>query len=197
MCWNSSYANNPAINAATKAATIPAGRKSPGEQAADFAIKCADDINAHCYKELSSKMCWDAVILCAYNSQAISKKMYEAMKDKITTEKYSAFIANTDPVIDNADAMRKVPKGSYLGFIEISTNKLIHAMIATGDGYAAGNKNSCIGIGRPVGWENLNIADGLNWMPEFKCVNAVPKEDKSVQRRIKIQYRALSLSCGQ
>jgi hypothetical protein len=28
---------------------------------------------------------------------------------------------------------------------------------------AAGNKNACIGIGSPVGWEILDVASGLDW----------------------------------
>lgn len=63
-------------------------------------------------------------------------------------------------------------------------------MIATGDGYAAGNKNECIGMGKAIGWENLNIAEGLNWIPDSSCFNAVP-EGKSGERLVMIYYREL------
>ena len=35
-------------------------------------------------------------------------------------------------------------------------------MIAVGGGVAAGNKNLCIGIGSPVGWEILDL-NNLDW----------------------------------
>lgn len=114
------------------------------------------------FKELSGLMCWDAVIRCALKAGAIDKKRADGAKisgDK--PDSYKGFIdPKKDPVVADAAAMRAVPQGCFLGFFENAGGKLtmIHAMISTGHGLAAGNKNDCIGIGNPVGWEILNLA---------------------------------------
>jgi len=58
---------------------------------------------------------------------------------------------------------RVVPQGSIPGFVEDHHGKriLIHAMIATGHGMAAGDKNSCIGVANDFGWELLDLAGNL------------------------------------
>jgi hypothetical protein len=38
-----------------------------------------------------------------------------------------------------------------------------HAMISTGAGFAAGNKNACLAIGNPVGWEILDLGNLVVW----------------------------------
>jgi hypothetical protein len=112
------------------------------------------------YRELSSLMCWDAVFCLAKLAGVISEKRYQSLKGN------SAFLVSaTDPSVTDAAAMRKVAAGDVLGFFEGegSNSKMIHAMVATGSGKAVGNKNDCVGVGNFVGWEELDLAGGLNW----------------------------------
>lgn len=113
--WAKKSATGPAVKYAQAAAT---GEKKPGEKAAEFAIECAEDPAKPDYKDLSAKMCWDAVIWCAYKSKAITKQAYGKMENKINSTNYSAFIKKTDPLVEDAAAMRKVPKGSFLGSLK-------------------------------------------------------------------------------
>jgi hypothetical protein len=133
------------------------------KNAAAFATKSATaGMNDAGFKELSGLMCWDAVIRCALKGNAIEKKVADAAKifgDK--PESYKAFIDPTkDTIVPDAKSMRAVPQGCFLGFFENAGGKLtmIHAMMSTGQGLAAGNKNDCIGVGNTVGWEICNLA---------------------------------------
>ncbi len=121
-----------------------------GQKAAGYARDCATSQTGD-YFQLSSLMCWDAVVLCAVNTGAIPTKL------DITATQFSNFVQMTDPLVADPIAMRRVPQGSFLAFIENSggSPKLIHAMMAVGQGMAAGNKNACVGIGGPVGSDLL------------------------------------------
>jgi hypothetical protein len=55
--------------------------------------------------------------------------------------------------------MQKVPQGAFIGFFR--DGSLVEAMLGTGAGIAAGDKNECIGSGSPVGWKLLNLAEKL------------------------------------
>lgn len=60
----------------------------------------------------------------------------------------------------NVDALRAIPEGATIGFFDGST--LVHVMLSLGNGHAAGNKNGCIGMGSPIGWEALDLSAGWN-----------------------------------
>jgi hypothetical protein len=162
-----------------------------GHLAAAYARDCATNPASPGYLALSREMCWDAVVLCARQSGAIGEHQYEAMRH-ITATSFSPFVRMIDPIVGDAGAMRRVAQGSFLGFVEIQNNlpKLVHAMIATGQGLAAGTKNACIGIGGPVGWEILDLAGKLRWVPQTNCFNAVPLGQPG-QRLIQIRCRPL------
>ncbi|GIV59478.1 MAG: hypothetical protein KatS3mg043_0567 [Rhodothermaceae bacterium] len=164
---------------------------SPGHLAAQYARDCATNRNSTGYLNLSAQMCWDAVVLCAHASGAIDRKTYQRLQN-ITATNFSSFVRMIDPIVGDAAAMRRIPQGSFLGFIEHKNNipTLIHAMIAVGHGLAAGNKNACIGIGNPVGWEILDLAGRLNWVPGTNCFNTAPPGQPG-QRLVQIRYRTL------
>jgi hypothetical protein len=133
------------------------------KNSAAFATKSATEPNSQGFKDLSSKMCWEAAAYCFQKGAAIDDKGFKAAQAIKGTEPktYAAFIDTAkDPVVADANAMRAVPQGCFLGFFTVDGSKktLIHAMISTGQGLAAGNKNECIGIGNPVGWEIINLA---------------------------------------
>ena len=100
------------------------------------------------------KMCWDAVAHC-------QKLAGAADSGSITIDSHDQVISMSDDAIGTAEAMRKVPQGAFIGFFE--AGKLVHAMVATGQGLAAGTKNACLGIGNPIGWEIVDLAGGLTW----------------------------------
>lgn len=107
------------------------------------------------YMGLSALMCWDAVI------ETYAKAGIKKPAKPISGTDCAAVISLTDTPVTSKAEMQKVPQGAFLGFFRDGT--LVHAMIATGAGIAAGNKNACIGIGGPVGWELLNLAEDLKW----------------------------------
>lgn len=164
---------------------------SAAQLAAAYAAECATNRGNDGYLALSQEMCWDAVVLCARNSGALDDAAYQRLQN-ITATNFSSFVKMIDPIVGDANAMRRVPQGSFLGFVEIVNNqpKLIHAMISTGHGLAAGNKNACIGIGGPVGWEILDLAGRLRWQAGTNCFNARPTGQPG-QRMIQIRYRTL------
>lgn len=90
--------------------------------------------------------------------------------------------------VDGAGAMTRLPEGHFLGFFAMGFDQrhalgngvtpgvhfpvpfnkqetwlMIHAMISVGAGRGCGNKNDCVGVGASVGWENLDLANGLRW----------------------------------
>ena len=124
-----------------------------GHRAAQIARDAATGRNEH-YLSLSSKMCWDAVAHCQQLAGA-------HIGGGITSDGYNHVISLSDPTINNRSTMWQIPQGSFIGFFD--NTRLIHAMIAVGFGMAAGNKNACIGIGAPIGWEILDLAGRLGW----------------------------------
>ena len=125
------------------------------------------------YESFSSKMCWDAVIECANAAGAINPAEQARMKKSIAGTRFDHFVPFHAPIVNQLNDLREVPPGSILGFFRIhdSDLQLIHAMIFVGNQngsayMAAGNKNDCVGIGGPVGWEVLDL-QLLNWGGPF------------------------------
>jgi hypothetical protein len=92
------------------------------------------------FTALSEQMCWDAVAACQNRPPG-------------------QYIDQSDRRVANADELRNIPEGATIGFFTPGT--LVHVMISLGNGEAAGNKNACIGVGSPIGWEILDLM--LNW----------------------------------
>ena len=191
-------------------------QETKGAHLAEFAMACATEKSKNKYKnyrkKLNEEMCWNAVVLCARLSKVINEEESKKLKPQngIEYKMYSNFVdPEKDTLVRNVEEMVKVPKGSFIGFFETLSKEeehqsiklkagdkiLIHAMLAVGDGKAAGNKNSCIGIGSFVGWEILNLAGDLRWMEGDNCFDAVPRDHvhKNPQnpyiREIQIFYR--------
>lgn len=154
---------------------MPLWKKNNGQKVAQFARDNAANWNGskssikH-YNNLSASMCWDGVIYCLLKCKVRLKHI----KEPIVADDYTRFVP--DPklnelsnIIETKEQMKACLPGSLLAFINMSDkNKLIHAMVSLGAGAAAGNKNECIGIGSPIGWEVINLADGsdkasLDW----------------------------------
>jgi hypothetical protein len=125
-----------------------------GHEAARIARDAATSRTA-LFREFSALMCWDAVARCM---ELAGTQIHPR---RIMGESYAHVISQDDPAIADRGTMQRVPQGSFIGFFD--GDRLIHAMIGVGFGMAAGNKNACIGIGGPVGWEILNLADELDW----------------------------------
>lgn len=124
-----------------------------GRIAAQIARDAATSQSGY-YYDLSGKMCWDAVVFCMVQAGAPDP-------GSITSHGFNHVVSTGDPAVNSSADMRHVPQGAFIGFFD--GERLIHAMIATGHGLAAGNKNACIGIGGPVGWEILDVAGRLHW----------------------------------
>jgi hypothetical protein len=162
------------------------------------------------YPELSGLMCWSAAIRCALNAGCITPARAQLLEHIDWGEDFSSFVSRSDTRVSNAEEMRQVPEGAFIAFIRVDPpdpyfrfvhdyrgkRHIIHAMISLGDGKAAGNKNSCIGIGRHVGWECLDLAEQLNWFrPEDgRKYDAFDGYPRNVQKTLplRIRYRELA-----
>lgn len=118
----------------------------------------ACDPNHPLYLDLSAAMCWDAVKHCAVASRLLHPNV-DAQHD---------LVSPADAHIRGRAEVEALPEGHAVGFFD--GPRLVHVMLSLGNGAAAGNKNDCIGIGAPVGWETLNL-NHLNWN-ENGCVTA-------------------------
>jgi hypothetical protein len=119
--------------------------------------------------ELSLKMCWDAVARCVSSAGGPNIQ-------NITSHSFAGLVSAHDRQVRSATEMADVPEGAVIGFIA-NDGRLLHAMIALGHGSAAGTKNSCIGIGSPIGWEILDLAANwgmLRYAEPFKVYYRVP-----------------------
>lgn len=137
----------------------------------------ATDYNHSLYMELSSTMCWDAVKLCATM----------AGFPLHTCNAQHGLVSQSDRRIDGPEALIHLPTGHAIGFFD--NERLIHVMLGTGGGHAAGNKNNCIGIGNSVGWESLNLRN-LRWNQNG---NVLAPGLLSPERELVVRSRALSV----
>jgi hypothetical protein len=122
-------------------------------EAAKVARNAAKD-KGQDYLQLSAMMCWDGVVECQVKAGAPKPAA-------IQSNNFEHVISLKDPAVTGVDEMRRVPEGAFIGFFD--GTKLIHAMISTGAGLAAGNKNACLAIGNPVGWELLDLGNLVVW----------------------------------
>jgi len=169
---------------------------SIGHVVAAYARDCATDHSSPDYLKLSSYMCWDSVIYCLYKAGVIDKIKFTKIYGRRLNEDPSDLVDANDTLISSTQEMWEVAQGNILGFFSNNNGKsqLIHAMLATGSGCAAGNKNGCIGIGAPVGWEILDLANKLRWKPESKSFNMVPNSAVG-ETLIQLRYRTLDKFC--
>lgn len=123
--------------------------------AANYARSVARNPASPDYRLLSSKMCWDAVLECAVKVQIITEEQCKRISGK------TALVNGSDRLVTSAESMKVAPPGQSLGFF--AGFYPMHMMLSTGGGKGAGNKNACIGIGQPVGWELLDLVNGPNW----------------------------------
>ena len=86
-------------------------------------------------------MCWDAVAACQGRPPG-------------------RYIDTFDEIVRDVATLRSIPEGATIGFFDRGT--LAHVMISLGNGEAAGNKNSCVGIGEMVGWERHDLVPHMH-----------------------------------
>jgi hypothetical protein len=112
------------------------------------------------YLSLTNEMCWDAVMRCAQFAGLIDQTRYDAIR-----RYYYNLVGIHDHPVASAGDMANLAAGHALGFFEWDGIQwhCVHAMLSVGAGQAAGNKNACIGIGNPNGWERLDLQHGLAW----------------------------------
>lgn len=112
-----------------------------GEKAAQIAEEAANQASGSVWRALTMLMCWDAVAACQNRAPG-------------------RYVETTDQVIATQGALRGIPRGATIGFFKPEGDVLVHAMLSLGGGLAAGNKNACIGMGAPLGWEILDLNKG-------------------------------------
>lgn len=148
-----------------------------GEKIAKQAAAVGKKKSGDLYKNFSSKMCWYAVVECAFVSGAVNAADKARLQKSISGTRFDHFVPFHAPIVKNLHDLLSVPPGSFLGFFRIHDQdlQLIHAMVFLGEKFgdgpysAAGNKNDCIGIGESVGWEVLDLKE-LKWGGPFSFV---------------------------
>lgn len=128
---------------------VPARGASVGAAAAALARQATDPAHPK-YLDLSAAMCWDAVKLCAVAVLAVKRNV----------DAQQGLVSHADALVVDRDAVQSLPAGLVVGFFD--EQRLVHAMLTVGKGYACGTKNDCIGLGHAVGWEALDLR-GLRW----------------------------------
>ena len=122
--------------------------------AANFARKMSSVTSSE-YANLSGMMCWDAVMYCALKAGIIDQKKFDRLRGD------QDLVALTDFAVAGQNAMYRLEPGNVIGFFEGA--QIVHAMLCVGKGLAAGNKNDRVGVGHSVGWEILDLSNGLAW----------------------------------
>ncbi len=156
--------------------------------ASNYARLAANKIHSNGteHPKLSAQMCWDAVKYCAVIANIISEEESRVLSAK------TCLVNRSDKIISTPQQMSALPAGYAIGFFEKDT--IIHAMISTGRGLAAGNKNSCVGVGKDIGWELLDLEKGLNWRTDGKIniPRGIGKNNTMVYAEAEIHARLLS-----
>lgn len=130
---------------------------------------------------LGSLMCWDAVYFCAKEAGIINPFRFNQLKQS-TQE---GILYRSRFSVDSRSQLISLPPGMFLCFL--AENRVIHAMLSMGNGWAAGNKNLCIGIGNPGGWEIIDLGK-LTW--EGSTLKA--KNESGSSRAIRLKYFPIS-----
>lgn len=160
------------------------------EQAASVARGCAQHPNSQEWQKLSSMMCWDAVVHCALLAGIVNEQQYRSLLTRAKT-----LVGTGNSAVNNSAGMAGVPQGHFLAFFANQNGMwtMIHAMVSTGAGNAAGNKNDCIGIGRMFGWELLNLQT-VKWGTDgFTAPRGTdPRTGQPVYREIHVHHRPMT-----
>ncbi|MFS2105611.1 hypothetical protein [Ralstonia sp. Ralssp135] len=150
----------PLKGAAADALSVRFRKPSPAAAraaAAQIARDAANPNHPH-YLDLSAAMCWDAVKHCAVVAHLLDA----------TVDAQHGLVSSADAQVHGREAIAALPEGHAIGFFD--DQRLVHVMLGVGNGRAAGNKNDCVGIGAPIGWEALNL-NHLAWNADG-CVTA-------------------------
>lgn len=126
-------------------------------------------------------VCWDGVLYCAEQTGIVGRGQKSAKDDMVSL---------SDARVANSQALRQLDPGMVLGFFN-ERNTLGHVMITTGNNHAAGMKNSCIGIGDPFSWQELDL-NALRWNNKGQVVAG----NQSGHTTYTIRYRPISALSG-
>ncbi len=141
-----------------------------GESAANLArlaARAGTETNAgiylFLYQRLSSMMCWDAAIYCAWSANAVDAtgaSISSSTFNQVSADSYQTLFGNQARKIDSKKDFMALPAGYFIGFVNEANNRLRHVMISLGAGQAAGNKSDCVlSSGHSIGWEVLDTSD--------------------------------------
>lgn len=97
----------------------------PHLNAAEFARHYADkpQTDTEEYLSLSGEMCWDAVVLCAHRSGALSKAKYKQLWQTVFDKQYKHFVSPDDTEIRTMADMLRAPQGCFIGIFSCVTRR--------------------------------------------------------------------------
>lgn len=143
---------------------------TPGESAAKLATLAAragSETNAgiylFLYQKLSSMMCWDAAVYCAWSANAVDvagASISSSTFNQISASKFDTLFGSRTKRIKTRNDFLALPAGYFIGFVNETNGLLRHVMISLGAGQAAGNKSDCVlSDGHSIGWEVLDTSE--------------------------------------
>lgn len=162
------------------------------QDVANIASGCVREQASQEWRQLSGMMCWNAVSHTARLSGLISEPQYRSL----LSNNHRKLACIDDPIVSNSAQMLAVPPGHAICFFEFKGEKwvMIHAMISTGGGKAAGNKNDCVGVGNVAGWEELDLCHGLKWSDGFihAPLGKHPKTGQMMYRNVYVHHNPIT-----
>ena len=144
---------------ATPGARARALAESMGKSKAAFKAGTLNGPELMLYQKLSSLMCWDAALLCAWAAKGIesgSISLAGGASGIVQNGSPNPLFANSKPVKTAAELMA-MPDGCFVGFINTANGELRHVMLHTTNGHGAGNKSGCIFSDSENCWEELDM----------------------------------------
>lgn len=110
-------------------------------------------------------VCWDGAVKFQFKAGLIKAgELAKFRQAKVRASNYIAFIGSEPKMIRSLDALSQISPGSRIGFIEVESSELKHAMILLDDHTAGGINNGY--LGKSPGWTEIALADVLRWEPD-------------------------------
>lgn len=120
---------------------------------------------------------------CALRAGIIDQRKYDRLRGD------QDLVALSDFAVAGPNAMYRLEPGNAIGFFWSTPQgvTMVHAMLCVGKGLAAGNKNDCVGVGHSLGWEILDLANGLHWQGNTGTITA-PGLTEEGGRELMVRY---------
>jgi hypothetical protein len=113
------------------------------------------------FQSLSSMMCWDAALYCAWSAKGIEckniKMVYDWGGTVVSGNEFGRVFPEPRKTVASTDDLEKIPSACFIGFLR-PNGVMGHVMLSTGKGFGVGNKNDCVlSDGDKPGFQRLDL----------------------------------------